>query len=54
MSDLPIDDLLTPDVVPAHENDPVQDYDAGWEQGVEEGDGLEDHLLGEKPTTPEL
>lgn len=54
MSDLPIDDLMTPDVVPAHESDPVQDAtDGGWEQAVDEGDGLADDLLGDKPTTPE-
>ena len=46
MSDLPIDDLLTPDVVPAHENDPVQEAsDAGWEQGGDEG---------ETPAAPEV
>jgi hypothetical protein len=54
MSDVPIDDLLTPEVTPAHEADPAQAYDGGWEQALEEGDGFEDHLLGEKPTTPEL
>ena len=54
MSDVPIDDLLLPETVPAQESDPAQAYDGGWEQALEEGDGFEDHLLGEKPTTPEL
>ena len=53
MSDVPIDDLLYPDDLTSG-TDPVQDYDAGWEEAVDEGDGLEDHLLGEKPVTPEL
>ena len=44
MSDLPIDDLLTPETAPAHENDPVQAAaGSGWEPGVEDG---------EEPTTP--
>jgi hypothetical protein len=51
MSDLPIDDLLD---VPAPGTDPEQAYDGGWEQGMEEGDGFEDHLLGESPVVPEL
>ena len=54
MSDVPIDDLLLPDSAPVHENDPTQAYDGGWEEGIDQGDGFEDHLLGEKPTTPEL
>ena len=57
MSDLhingrPIDDLLGP--IPDRGTDPEQAYDGGWEQGMEEGDGFEDHLLGEEPTVPEL
>ncbi len=54
MSDVPIDDLLLPETVPSQPTDPTQAYDGGWEQAIEEGDGFEDHLLGEKPTTPEL
>lgn len=54
MSDVPIDDLLLPETVPAQESDPTQAYDGGWEEAIDEGDGFEDHLLGEKPTTPEL
>ena len=53
MSDVPIDDLLLPETAPA-QSDPTQAYDGGWEQALDEGDGFEDHLLGEKPTTPEL
>ncbi len=49
---VPIDDLLGP--VPSGGTDPEQAYDGGWEQALEEGDGFEDHLLGEKPTIPEL
>ena len=52
LGDLPIDDLLDP--IPVRAIDPNQAYDGGWEQGLEEGDGFEDHLLGEKPTVPEL
>ena len=33
--------------------DPNEAYDGNWEQAVDEGDGLEDHLLGEKPVVPE-
>jgi len=55
MSDLPLDDILDP---PAGTNpagtDPEQAYDGGWEQDMEEGEGFEDHLLGEKPVVPEL
>jgi hypothetical protein len=54
MSDVPIDDLLLPDTVSPQQSDPTQAYDGGWEQALDEGDGFEDHLLGEKPTTPEL
>ena len=57
MSDVPIDDVLDLDspLSPlASGTDPEKAYDGGWEQALEEGDGFEDHLLGEKPTTPEL
>jgi hypothetical protein len=55
MSDLPIDDMLPLDAVYASGGtDPNLAYDGGWEQALEEGDGFEDHLLGEAPTTPEL
>ncbi len=53
-SDVPIDDLLMPETVSAQAADPTLAYDGGWEQALEEGDGFEDHLLGEKPVTPEL
>jgi hypothetical protein len=52
MSDLPIDDLF--DDVASRGTDPEAAYDGGWEQGMEEGDGFEDHLLGESPAPPEL
>ena len=54
MSDLPIDDVNGLDDVGQAGTDPNQAYDGGWEQALEEGDGFEDHLLGEEPTTPEL
>ena len=54
MSNVPIDDLLLPETVPAQQNDPALAYDGGWEEAVDHGDGFEDHLLGEKPSTPEL
>jgi hypothetical protein len=53
-SDLPIEDMLPLDSLGSTGTDPDQAYDGGWEQAIEEGDGFEDHLLGEKPTTPEL
>ena len=53
-SDLPVDDVLGFDDLPSTGTDPQQAYDGGWEQALDEGDGFEDHLLGEKPTTPEL
>ena len=54
-SDLPIDDTLLPlDSLGSTGTDPDLAYDGGWEQALDEGDGFEDHLLGEKPTTPEL
>jgi hypothetical protein len=54
MSNLPFDDIIPPDDIPSAGTDPNQAYDGGWEQAIEEGDGFEDHLLGEAPTTPEL
>ena len=50
--DRPIDDILDP--IPAGGTDPQEAYDGGWEQALDEGDGFEDHLLGETPTVPEL
>lgn len=54
MSDLPIDDVLDGGDPRKAGTDPDEAYDGGWEQALEEGDGFEDHLLGESPTTPEL
>ena len=54
MSDLPADELLSLDSLSSSGTDPNDAYDGGWEQALDEGDGFEDHLLGEKPTTPEL
>lgn len=54
MSDLPIDDTLSLGTFSSTGTDPNQAYDGGWEEALDEGDGFEDHLLGEKPTTPEL
>lgn len=48
----PNDDLL--DVMLGHGADPEQVFVDGSEQGLEEGDGFEDRLLGEEPTAPEL
>lgn len=53
VSDVPLDDLL-PEPAATPESDPTRAYDGGWERAIEEGDGFEDHLLGEKPSTPEL
>jgi hypothetical protein len=47
----PNDDLL--DVILGHGADPEQAFIGGW-QGLEEGDGFEDHLLGDEPTASEL
>lgn len=47
-----IDNLLDP--VPDRPTDPEPAYDGGWEQGLEAGEGFEDHLLGEEPVVPEL
>jgi hypothetical protein len=55
MSELPVEELVPLDTVSSSTGtDPNDAYDGGWEQGLEEGDGFEDHLLGEQPTTPEL
>ncbi len=54
MSDLPLDDVIGVDALGSAGTDPEQAYDGGWEQAVDEGDGLEDHLLGEAPVVPEL
>ena len=52
---LPVEEVLPLETVSSSTGtDPNQAYDGGWEQALEEGDGFEDHLLGEKPTTPEL
>ena len=48
----PDDDLLA--IILGHGADPEQAFIRGAEQGGEEGDGFEDHLLGEEPTVPEL
>ena len=53
MSDRPIDDVLD-EGRSSSPTDPDEAYDGGWEAALEEGDGFEDYLLGEKPTTPEL
>lgn len=54
MSDLPVDDVLDRGDPRKTGTDADEAYDGGWEQAVEEGDGFEDHLLGESPSTPEL
>jgi hypothetical protein len=54
MDDLPLEDVLSLDDVMSRGTDPDQAYDGGWEEALDEGDGFEDHLLGEKPTTPEV
>jgi hypothetical protein len=48
----PNDDLL--DILLGPGADPEQAFIGGWEQDLEEGDGSEDHLLGDEPTMPEL
>jgi hypothetical protein len=48
----PNDDLL--DILLGPGADPEQAFIDGREQGLEEGDGFEDHLLGDEPTVPEL
>lgn len=53
MSGLPPDDALYDEPIRGG-TDPNQAYDGGWEDAVQEGDGLEDHLLGESPVVPEL
>ncbi len=47
----PNDDLL--DILLGPGADPEQAFIAGGGQGLEEGDGFEDHLLGDEPTVPE-
>ncbi len=37
-----------------HGADPEQAFIGGSEQGLEEGDGFEDRLLGDEPTVPEV
>ncbi len=53
MSGLPADDALFDEPIRGG-TDPNEAYDGNWEQAVDEGDGLEDHLLGESPVVPEL
>ncbi|MDP8938178.1 MAG: hypothetical protein M3O23_10705 [Actinomycetota bacterium] len=52
MSGIPADDALFDEPIRGG-TDPNRAYDGGWEDAVEEGDGLEDHLLGESPVVPE-
>lgn len=47
----PNDDVL--DILLGHGVDPEQAFIGVREQGLEEGDGSEDRLLGEEPTVPE-
>jgi len=54
LGDLPLDDVIGFGDIRSRGTDPEQAYDGGWEQALEEGDGFEDHLLGESPTVPEL
>ena len=44
----PQDDVL--DILLGHGADPEQAFIGGSEQGLEEGDGFEDHLLGDEPS----
>lgn len=48
----PNDDLL--DLILGHGADPEQAFIGGSEQDPEEGDGVDDHLLGDEPAVPEL
>ena len=48
----PDDGLL--DIILGPGADPEQAFIGGREQGLEEGDGLEDDVLREEPTVPEL
>jgi hypothetical protein len=48
----PNDDFLA--VMLGHGADPEQAFIAGSEQGLEEGDGSEDRLLGDESTMPKL
>jgi hypothetical protein len=47
----PNDDLL--DLILGKGADPEQAFIGGGEQGLEEGDGVEDDLLGDEPIVPE-
>jgi hypothetical protein len=47
----PNDDLL--DVILGHGADPERAFMGGGEKGLEEGDGVEDHLLNAEPTVRE-
>ena len=47
----PNDNLL--DLILGHGADPEQAFMGGCEQGLEEGDGFEDRLLGQDPTERE-
>jgi hypothetical protein len=46
----PDDDLL--DIMLCHDADPEQAFIGGSEQGVEEGDGVEDGVPADEPTAP--
>jgi hypothetical protein len=48
----PDDDLL--DIILGHDADPEQAFIRGSEQGLEQGDGVEDHRPADAPTVPEL
>jgi hypothetical protein len=48
----PNDDLL--DLILGHGADPEQAFIGGCQQGLQEGDGFDDHLLDDEPTVPEL
>ena len=47
----PNEDLLN--ILLGHGAEPEQAFIGGPEQGLEEGDGFEDRLLGKEPTVPE-
>jgi microcompartment protein CcmL/EutN len=47
----PSDELL--DILLGHGAEPEQAFIGGREQGLKEGDGFEDRVLGEEPTVPE-
>jgi len=48
----PDDDLL--DIMLGRGADPERAFIGGSEQGLEEGDGFEDHLPDDEPTVPKL